>query len=88
MMSDHPKIGMHYEDVRKRLKKYESIKKYNNTNLRDSLVRQAMLHEGGDAGTELLKEHFSDCSQDMNNHSKGRVGYSPLYSDRFQHIKW
>jgi len=56
---EHPKEGMHYEDVRRRLRKYESIKKKDNTNIRDSLLRQAMIHEGEDAGKELMKEHFS-----------------------------
>ena len=87
-MSEFPKIGMHYEDVRRRLKKYESIKKLGNTNIRDSLIRQAINHEGTKAGVELVKEHMSTCAIDVNNHSTNRLGYSPLYSDQFTKIKW
>jgi hypothetical protein len=59
-MESFPKLGMTYEQVRTRLRKYESIKKKDNSTLRDSLIRQAMLHEGEGAGTELLKEHTSE----------------------------
>ena len=70
-MSDFPKLGMTYEQVRTRLKKYDSIKKHGNKNLRDSLLRQAMLCDGEGAAKELLKEHKSE--------NTARSGFSGRY---------
>ena len=87
-MSEFPRLGMTFEQVRGKLKKYESIKKKGNNNLYTSLLRQAGLHEGHGAVKELHAEHESALSQDVNNHSTNRLGYSPRYSDRFNSISW
>ena len=50
----NPKIGMHYEDVRKRLKTNKSIA--HNPNIKKSMINQARLHEGEGAARELKKE--------------------------------
>lgn len=50
---------MHFEQVRSRLKRYDSINKFNNTTLRNSLINQARLHEGEGAVRELNKEFSS-----------------------------
>jgi hypothetical protein len=58
-MSEFPKKGMYYEDVRARLRKYESIKKLGNKNMYTSLLRQAAECEGQKAAFELDKEFNS-----------------------------
>ena len=81
-MDTFPKKGMYFEQIRSRLKKYDSIKQ-GNTQLAHSLVNQARLHEGEGAATELYKE-FSDS----NNHSGNRLGFSPAYRTGYQLIDW
>ena len=50
----HPKVGMHYEDVRKKLKTLGG-----NPNIKKSLLNQAKLHEGEGAVKELIKEDLA-----------------------------
>src|SRR4030043_2415183 len=59
----NPKLGMYYSDVKKRLKritKYERNGECKDTrlasNLKESLLNQAKLHEGEKAVKELTKE--------------------------------
>ena len=71
----HPKIGMHYKDVRKKLKTLGKFPR-----LKESLLNQARLHEGEGAVTELRYEI------DGNNHSSNRVGYSVKYESAWERI--
>jgi len=72
----NPKIGMHYETVRKKLKTNKCIA--HNPNIKESMINQARLHEGEGAAKELKKE-FSNPSSNkevrklktMNHKSKG-----------------
>jgi len=78
-METFPKKGMYFEQVRSRIKKYDSIKQ-GNTNLKESLINQARLHDGEGAASELNKEF------DTNNHSSNKVGYSPGYGNNWDKI--
>lgn len=73
-----PKIGMHFEDVRKRLKTSKSIKVY--PELKGSLLNQARLHEGEGAVKELNQEI------DSNNHSSNKLGWSSGYGKNWERI--
>ena len=55
---DYPTKGMHYEDVRRRVKRINNKAKSDPraNNLKQSLIRQAALHEGKGAAKELRKE--------------------------------
>jgi hypothetical protein len=55
-MAQFPKIGLKYEYVRDRLKKYDSINRFGNMRMKNSLIRQAKLCEGEGAANELEKE--------------------------------
>ena len=83
-METFPKIGMKFEQVRSRLKKYDTINKHGNVGIANSLLKQAKLHEGGGAVQELCKE-FAD----PNIHSLARVGGgSDLYKLGYERINW
>jgi len=82
-METFPKVGMKFEQVRSRIKRYDTINKFGNFKIRESLINQARLHEGAMAADELRKE-FSD----LNNHSTNKIGYSPKYSINFDNIKF
>ena len=55
-----PKLGMYYDDVRARLKRYKTVK--TNPYLKESLKNQAVLHEGAGVRNEL-DEEFERGSQ-------------------------
>jgi len=87
---DHPKVGMHYSDVKTRLKRINNTFKQGHVKdvpramaLKKSLVNQVRLHEGEGGAKEVARE----C--DPNNHSSNRVGGgSDLYRERFDQIDW
>lgn len=56
-----PDLGLHYEDVRDKLKKYESVK--TNPWLKNSLKNQARLAEGEGVLRELDDEFDGDSSR-------------------------
>ena len=82
-----PKVGMNYEDVKKRLKRIHSIqeRKVKNPQLREnltnSLLNQARLHEGEGSVDNLIHEVNDNCSG-------SRRGYSSKYSNRWDKINW
>lgn len=53
-MSEFPKVGMKFEQSRKRLMKYKSA--LQNPNMRKSLINQVRLHEGEKAAAVLEDE--------------------------------
>ncbi len=88
-VSAFPKVGMKFEDVRKRVKRiakdYKTNPKSNKQlqlNLISSLTNQAALHEGEGARKELQEE----LNYDTNNHSAPRCGWSRQYDRAFEKI--
>ena len=80
-----PKLGMYYEDARKRVKRISKLDAPNKQlkyNLMNSIKYQAQLHEGKDAVKEMDYElNYDSCL-------KPRHGYSKRFADRFDLIKW
>jgi hypothetical protein len=78
----YPKQGMHFEDVRKRVRRIAEKGKDSQlkVNLMNSLLNQSRLCDGEGAVTELTRE--IDC----NNHSSNRLGYSRQYGNNFDLI--
>ena len=82
-----PRLGMHYEDVRKRVNRIKEDYKTNEKsdkqlqrNIVNSLVDQAERHQGKGAKDELYKE------LDTNNHSGNKLGWSKLYEQNYEAI--
>ena len=59
---EFPDIGMSFEQVKKRIKKYESINKFGRKEIADSLKNQLRLAEGEAAVHELDKELSSSTT--------------------------
>lgn len=57
-MDDFPKVGMHFEQARGRMKENDGRPDKNNRNL--FLLKQVALHEGDKAAKELAKEINKD----------------------------
>ena len=57
---EFPDVGMSYEQVKHRLKKYDSINRFGRKEIKDSLRNQLRLAEGESALTELDKELSSN----------------------------
>ena len=57
-MEEFPKVGMRHEQVRDRMRKYPKDK-IRNTNLLNSMIRQAGMHEGIGSTKELAEEFVS-----------------------------
>ena len=55
-----PKRGLKFEYVRSRLKRYDSINKFGDTKIKDSMINQVRIHEGDSAASELEKEFNSN----------------------------
>jgi|TARA_R100000049_G_C1919166_1_gene64764 hypothetical protein len=88
-MSNFPKVGMKYEDARKRARRighdYRTNKKSHKgmqINLIKSLTNQVALHEGDKARDALNDELVSDA----NNHSSPRCGWSKSYGDAWKKL--
>jgi len=73
-----PALGMTYEQVNKRLKGHLG----KDPAMVNSLLRQAKLHEGEGAVSELIKENYHD------NHSTNRLGYNPKYAKNYETIRF
>ena len=83
----HPKFGMHYEDVRHKLRTYKTAQQ--NPNMRQSLYEQVRASNGDEAVKELMNEMDTDnVFPDTNNHSGSTVGSSPRYVNKYTNINW
>ena len=83
----HPKLGMYYSDVRRRIKRIAKDFKTNphsnkeqQIRLADSLINQAVGHSGKGAKEELLKE------LDTNKHSTNKLGWSSRYGNAWDKL--
>jgi len=78
----YPKVGMHFEDVRKRVKRImnNAPNTQAKVNLVNSLVNQSRLCDGEGAANEIIAE------TDTNNHSGNKLGYSKRYERNFENI--
>jgi len=80
----NPKLGMHFDDCQKRIRRIKSTEKGNKElqgRLVESLKNQADLHQPG-AWEELEKME----NKDFNNHSQPHLGWSPKYDKRYEEI--
>jgi len=55
-MAQFPKRGLKFEYVRDRIKKYDSINRFGDTKIKDSMINQVRICEGEKAADELNKE--------------------------------
>ena len=77
-----PKVGMHFEDCRRRCKRISASKEGNKqiqSRLVESLKNQAELHQKG-AGEEITREI------DTNRHNLPRLGWSKTYAKNYDKI--
>ena len=94
----NPKLGMHYEDVKKRLKRIKNVdgKHVKNhqlqQNLINSLTNQVRLHEGEGAVKELNKELSSNTSSKFSGKYNRSCGFGDGNKDytgwKYVNGKW
>lgn len=73
-METFPKIGMKYEQVRTRMKKYDKEKA---SILKNSLFNQVRLHEGDSAVKELSKEFSETRPRSFSGAGNKQIGIGP-----------
>ena len=79
-----PKLGMRYEDCRKRIRRIRGTEKGDKKlqhRIMDSLRNQAELNEKG-SGQAIVDE----VNKDFNNHSLPKVGWTPKYGTAWEII--
>jgi hypothetical protein len=80
-MESYPNKGMKFEQVRSRIKKYDLINRFGNTNTLNSLINQARRHEGEGAAQELMKEYksfneHSNAGKSLSGRGAKQVGWN------------
>lgn len=77
---DFPDLGMSYEQVKHRIKNYDSINRFGKTGIKNSLRNQLRLAEGESALNELDKELSSiksDRVHSLTGAGAKQIGWGP-----------